>query len=71
MSMVLFETTGGVFDAVSSPGAATNPVGTGLRAYQGCGNATLDYVFTAGSNAGLSGSTALTRIGPTPAACVG
>jgi hypothetical protein len=38
-------------------------------AFADCGHASLDYEFTAGSNAGQVGTLALARIGPVPAGC--
>jgi hypothetical protein len=64
----IYQTTGGVFNAVS-PAPATVPVGTGVLSYQTCNAATLGYTFTGGASAGLSGTIALTRVGPIPADC--
>jgi len=66
---VLYETTGGAFDA-PAPVPATVAVGSGSLAFANCDNATLAYAFSGGSNAGATGSIALRRVGPVPAGCV-
>jgi hypothetical protein len=63
----IYATAGGVFDNGTPP--TTTPVGTANITFASCTAATLTYSFTAGANAGLSGSLALTRTGPTPAGC--
>jgi len=63
----IYATAGGVFDNGTPP--TTTPVGTANITFASCTAATLTYSFTAGVNAGLSGSLALTRTGPTPAGC--
>jgi hypothetical protein len=68
IALVLYETTGGLFDSAAPP-ANTVPVGSGTLAFTTCDAATLSFSFTAGSNAGQSGNIALQRVGPTPADC--
>jgi hypothetical protein len=65
--LTVYETTGGVF-ANSTP-ATTVAVGTATLDFASCTAATFTYAFTGGTNAGLSGSMPLTRIGPVPAGC--
>ena len=71
-SLPLFQTTGGIFDTPTVPLPSTQSanVGTATMVFASCTNATLTYNFSAGANAGLSGTIALTRVGPTPAGCV-
>lgn len=65
----LYETTGGLFNA--SPPVPTNAqVGTATLTFTSCAAARFAFNFTAGSNAGQSGSIDLTRVGPVPAGCV-
>jgi hypothetical protein len=68
INVTLYETTGGVFNT-GSPAPSTAAVGTATVTFTSCGAATLNYSFTSGSNAGHSGSIALSRVGPTPAGC--
>jgi hypothetical protein len=63
----IFESTGGVFDQHAT--TTTAPVGTADITWQSCSSATMAYTFTAGPNAGLSGTLDLTRLGPGPAGC--
>ena len=63
----IYAGSGGVFDNATAP--TSSPVGTATITYQSCSAATLTYSFTAGANAGLSGTLNLTRTGPTPAGC--
>jgi hypothetical protein len=44
-------------------------VGTATLDFTSCTAATFTYAFTGGTTAGLTGSMALTRIGPVPAGC--
>ncbi len=69
VAVELYETTGGVFNAIA-PTPATVAVGTGTMAFQGCSGVTLTYAFTGGSMSGKSGTQTLQRIGPVPAGCV-
>ncbi|HET9047048.1 MAG TPA: hypothetical protein VFO33_08825, partial [Casimicrobiaceae bacterium] len=69
IAYTLYETTGGVFDAPSTPPPASAVVGTGMLAFQDCGHASLSFTFTAGSNAGRSGAIPLVRVGPAPPGC--
>ncbi len=66
----IYETTGGVFDAPSVPAPHSVKVGTGTLAFQSCSTGTFSYTFTGGSSSGMSGTIALTRIGPVPRGCV-
>ena len=70
IAVPLFATTGGVFDVPTLPAPVTSSVGSATLAFRDCANANLTYAFTAGTNQGLSGMIALTRIGPTPVGCV-
>jgi|GEM_PF-1093934 len=66
-SIGIYSAQGGLFDA---PATVTTPqVGTANIAFSNCNALTLNYNFTAGSNAGQSGSVSLQRAGPTPAGC--
>ena len=67
--VTIYETTGGKFDTPTPPGQQTVPVGSGTLAFQSCSAATFAYNFTGGSSSGLSGSIALSRVGPVPAGC--
>jgi Leucine-rich repeat (LRR) protein len=63
----IYSTQGGVFDA---PSTVTTPqVGTASIAFNSCSSMVLNYNFTAGTNAGLSGSINLVRVGPAPTGC--
>jgi len=66
-SLTLYETTGGVF-AAATP-TTTTLVGTATLTFASCTAATLLYNFTGGTNAGLAGTIALTRVAATPAGC--
>ena len=59
--------TGGVFDDPAP--TQTQVVGSASLAVLSCSAMTLSYNFTAGANAGRSGSVNLTRTGPAPAGC--
>jgi hypothetical protein len=63
----IYATAGGAFNTAAAP--STAPVGTATITFTSCNAATLAYAFTAGANAGLSGTLQLTRTGPTPAGC--
>lgn len=69
-TLTLYETTGGVFDTDTASTQASNAVGSATLVFQGCTAATLAYHFTAGSNAGRSGTIALSRTGAVPTGCV-
>ena len=63
----IYSAQGGVFDV---PGGVTTPqVGTASIAFNSCNAMVLNYSFTAGTNAGQSGTINLQRVGPTPAGC--
>jgi hypothetical protein len=67
--MTLYETTGGLFDAPTTPPPHNTAVGMATLAFQSCTAATLAFSFTGGSSAGASGTIALTRVGPVPPGC--
>jgi hypothetical protein len=69
VAVTLYQTVGGAFDAAEPAAPATTPVGSATLAFSSCEHASLAYAFTAGTNAGLSGTIALQRAGPTPAGC--
>jgi hypothetical protein len=69
VAMTLYETTGGLFDAPTTPAPHNTAVGTATLAFQSCSAATLAFSFTGGSSAGASGSIALVRPGPAPPGC--
>jgi hypothetical protein len=69
MMLTLAETTGGVFDQ-PTPMSGTTPVGNATVTFTSCTAAQLQFSFTGGSNAGRSGTIALTRVGPVPPGCV-
>jgi serine protease len=66
--VTLYETSGGIFN-MPAPPAQTVAVGTGTLAFQSCTAATFTYQFTGGSSSGLSGTVALSRVGPVPPGC--
>jgi plastocyanin len=63
----IYDSTGGVFDAHAT--TTTTQVGSATITYHSCTSATMTYTFTAGPNAGVSGTLELTRIGTAPAGC--
>jgi hypothetical protein len=67
--LTFYQTTGGVFDTATPAGQASVNVGTGTLTFQSCTSATMAFSFTGGSSNGMSGSVALSRIGPTPPGC--
>jgi hypothetical protein len=67
--VTIYETTGGMFDTPTPPIQNTVSVGTGTMAFQSCSAATFSYNFTGGSSSGLSGTIALSRVGPPPPGC--
>ncbi len=56
VNLGLYQTTGGVFDAVSNPAPTTASVGSATVTFSSCTVATLHFNFTAGSSAGNSGT---------------
>ena len=68
MDLVVYASTGGEFDS-SEGTVTTEPVGTATLTFLTCFDATLDYTFTDGELAGLSGSIDLTRLGRALASC--
>jgi len=68
-TMPIYQTTGGIFDTATPSGQATIQVGTASVTFASCSSATLMYAFTSGTNAGLSGTIALTRVAAVPAGC--
>jgi hypothetical protein len=69
MLVTLYETRGGTFADSPTAAQTSTAVGTATLSFSSCTSGTLNYAFTAGSNAGQTGSIALTRLGPTPAGC--
>jgi len=65
----IYQTTGGMFDMPTVPPPTTVQVGTGTLGFQSCTSATFNYNFTGGSSSGLSGTIALSRVGPVPQGC--
>src|SRR5579863_870690 len=63
----IYESTGGMFNAPG--GISTAPVGTASVSFQSCSGLILNYTFTGGTNAGLSGIINLTRVVKVPAGC--
>ena len=63
------QTTGGSFDAPTVPAPDTAVVGNGTLTFQSCSSATFSYAFNGGSSSGMSGTIALTRVGPAPQGC--
>jgi pseudomonalisin len=63
----IYQTNGGVFDQSTS--VTTAPVGTANITYHNCNSATLTYTFSAGANAGHSGSIDLARVAPASSSC--
>ncbi|MBS0582797.1 MAG: hypothetical protein JSS42_06820 [Proteobacteria bacterium] len=57
----IYSTFGATFGA-NSPAPTTVQVGTASLAFDDCNHATLNYTFTAGLNAGLSGTTPLAHL---------
>ena len=68
ISLSFYETTGGLFTSIA-PAPTTAQVGSGKLTFTSCSAATLSFSFTAGSNAGQTGSIGLARVGPAPASC--
>ena len=66
----LYETNGGSFNA-PTPIPHSDAVGFADLMFLTCGAARLSYTFTAGTNAGRSGSIDLARVGPVPRSCAG
>jgi pseudomonalisin len=69
--VTLYETTGGVIGGSADPAftVKTQTVGTATATFFGCATAQLNFNFTAGSNAGASGTVNLSRVGPAPPGC--
>jgi hypothetical protein len=66
----IYETTGGAFDTPSATAAPTSvQVGTATLTFQACGEASLAFAFSGGSNSGRSATIQLARVGPIPAGC--
>jgi len=68
IAVKIYESSGGVFNSATSA-VQTVAVGKGTLAFQNCSAATFSYAFTGGSSSGLSGSIALSRVGPVPPGC--
>jgi len=71
IDVIIYETTGGIFDKSPPPGQQTVAVGTGTITFQSCTAATLSFSFTGGSSSGMSGSIDLSRVGPVAPGCTG
>ncbi|HEY3177783.1 MAG TPA: intradiol ring-cleavage dioxygenase [Casimicrobiaceae bacterium] len=69
-TMPIYQTTGGIFDTNTPTSQATVQVGTATVTFATCASATLMYAFTGGTNAGLSGTIGLSRVGPVATGCV-
>ncbi len=67
--VIIYQTTGGIFNTPTPPGQTTVMVGTGTMAFQSCTAATFSYTFSGGTSAGLSGTIPLVRVGQTPPGC--
>jgi hypothetical protein len=67
--VTIYETTGGMFDTPIPPGQKTVAIGSGTMTFQSCSSATFNYNFAGGSSSGLSGTIALSRLGPLPPGC--
>ncbi|HET9661283.1 MAG TPA: hypothetical protein VFP05_13185 [Thermomicrobiales bacterium] len=61
----VYAVTGGVFDQPGPP-VDSEPVGTADLTFTSCNTMTLDYTFTSGENAGLSGSIEERNPAPAP-----
>ena len=68
MDLTVYSSTGGEFDS-SAGTVTTQPVGTATLTFLTCFDATLDYSFTDGELAGLSGTIDLTRLGAALQSC--
>lgn len=68
-NVILYETTGGIFDTDTPASQKTVAVGTATLTFASCSRVVLGYTFTGGSNAGLAGNITLSRTGPVPAGC--
>ena len=66
-SIPIYTGTGGVFNDPAPH--LTTQVGTATLTFIDCGRARIDYHFTQGTNAGLSGSVDLSKLGAIPAQC--
>jgi hypothetical protein len=69
--VTLYETNGGVFDTNTPDSQITMPVGSATLTFQSCTSALLEFLFSAGSYDGRSGTIALARLGKVPSGCVG
>ncbi|TMG97802.1 MAG: intradiol ring-cleavage dioxygenase [Betaproteobacteria bacterium] len=70
-TLPVYQTTGGIFDTNTPASQSTVQVGTATVTFASCASASLMYAFTSGTNSGLSGTIALTRVGPAAMGCVG
>ncbi|MBS0514191.1 MAG: Ig-like domain repeat protein [Proteobacteria bacterium] len=63
----IYTATGGVFNSTQPKATGSGPIGTAGIMFQSCTSAVLTYAISGGSNAGKTGSIALTRLGgPAP-----
>ncbi len=71
LPMTLYATTGGAIGGSSDPAftVRTQVVGAATATFFACNAAQLTFQFTAGSNAGASGTINLSRAGPVPEDC--
>ena len=69
--MTLYETTGGVIGGSTDPAftVRTQVIGAATATFLDCNAAQITFQFTAGSNAGASGTINLSRVGPAPKDC--
>ncbi|HEX6794712.1 MAG TPA: hypothetical protein VF304_12755, partial [Casimicrobiaceae bacterium] len=67
--LTLYETTGGIFDTPTAASQTSVAVGSATVTFTSCTNATLQFNFTGGGNAGHAGMIALSRVGPVPPGC--
>lgn len=63
------QTTGGVLNGNATSPVTTVQVGIASVLIEGCNNMSINYQFTAGENAGLSGSLGTFRIPGAPPGC--
>jgi hypothetical protein len=71
LPMTLYETTGGVIGGSTDPAftVRTQAIGAATATFFDCNTAQMTFQFTAGSNAGASGTINLSRVRPAPKDC--
>lgn len=67
--VMIYQTSGRMFDTPTPPGQNTVTVGTVTMAFQSCSAATFSYNFTEGTSNGSVGVINLSRVGPVPPGC--